>query len=257
MPSPKTLKKRWLNPENDRELANVFAFPEVDFVIGLDEVGRGCLAGPVFSGAFCYRVAAATKLNTAFSPFKICDSKILKAEERAASERQLLAKDDDYRAFVAEASVEEIDTLNIHHASLLAMTRAFEEALSFIGENSCSSRILILVDGSFIPKGVLERCRAARQNWASHSVVKGDSKSFAIAASSIVAKEARDRFMKKLAALYPAYAWEQNVGYGTPDHRRALVKVGDCVWHRKSFKWQPPAEKTEDQSLAEEIHSEI
>jgi len=253
-PAKKLAGKTGLTTDNDRDLAQLFAVQDADFIIGLDEVGRGCLAGPVFSGAFCYRVTSASQVNASFAQLKICDSKILKAEDRQASECQLLAKSHDYQAFVSEASVEEIDTINIHHASLLAMTRSFEEALKFVGDNFLNSRILILVDGSFIPHGVLELCRRAGPNWSVKSVVKGDTKSFAIAASSIVAKEARDRFMKKLATLYPGYAWDKNVGYGTPDHRRALLQLGECVWHRKSFKWQAPAETVE---LAASSYSEV
>jgi len=177
-------------------------------IAGVDEVGRGPLAGPV--------TAAAVVLDMADLPEGLNDSKKLSAKKRAA-----LATEIWYRAevSVAEASVEEIDSINILRASHLAMERAVA-ALDPPPD-------YLLIDGNLIPRDLTIRAEA---------VVKGDGKSVSIAAASIVAKEARDNLMVDLAQQFPGYGWEKNAGYPSKQHREALVELGVTPHHRRSFK---------------------
>lgn len=179
-------------------------------VAGLDEAGRGPWAGPV--------VAAAVVLDLATLPADLLagldDSKKLTAARRAALFARLAGC---AHIGVGRAEVAEIDRLNILAATLLAMQRAVA-ALPF-------TPCLALVDGNRAPELPCPvRC-----------VIGGDGRSLSIAAASIVAKVIRDRLMGELAALYPGYGWETNVGYGTPDHRRALLRLGVTPHHRRSF----------------------
>ena len=180
-------------------------------VAGVDEAGRGPWAGPV--------VAAAVVLDVGDLPprvrARITDSKLLTAEQRAALHPAILACAD---AAVGIASVAEIDSMNILHATLLAMRRAIAR-LAQVPD-------LVLVDGNRVPS---LPCPV-------RTVVGGDRKSLSIAAASIVAKVTRDRLMARLAADYPGYGWERNAGYGTAEHRAALARLGPCVHHRRSFR---------------------
>ena len=175
-------------------------------VVGVDEVGRGPLCGPV--------TAAAVRLDPARIPPGLADSKALTAARREALFDQL-------RAFaqvaVAHASVEEIDTLNILRASHLAM----ERAVAALGAD------LALIDGNLLPRGL--SCRGV-------AIVKGDARCLSIAAASICAKVTRDRLMVDLAQQYPGYGWEQNAGYPTKAHLEALLNLGVTPAHRRSFK---------------------
>jgi ribonuclease HII len=176
-------------------------------VAGVDEAGRGPLAGPV--------VAAAVVLRQDDCPDGLNDSKQLTATRRAMLEGEIKA-----RALcwgIGVASVEEIDSLNILWATMLAMTRAME-ALS----HDCAH---VLVDGNRSPKW----------RWTSTAVVEGDAKCLSIAAASILAKEARDRMMVEAAASHPHYGWETNKGYGSPMHLAALREYGPTPLHRRSF----------------------
>lgn len=176
-------------------------------VAGVDEAGRGPLAGPV--------VAAAVILRAADCPEGLNDSKQLTARRRAALEIEIKA-----RALcwgVGIASVEEIDSLNILWATMLAMTRA-AEALS----HDCAH---ILVDGN----------RCPQWRWQSTAVVEGDAKCLSIAAASIIAKETRDRMMVEAAAVHPHYGWDTNKGYGSARHLAALREHGPTPLHRRSF----------------------
>jgi ribonuclease HII len=220
-----------LNPENDlRILEDRFSVfrtsasicNESHWVVGLDEVGRGCLAGPVCAAAFAYKLDAERVL---WKPgFRVTDSKKLSASQRAET-RAYLSANPEFLMSVAEASVEEIDSINILRASLLAMKRAYETVRKSIPENAST---WVLVDGNILPDIAL--CEKA-------AIVKGDSKSFAIAAAAILAKEHRDALMKKLSQDYPHYNWAKNVGYPTEDHTSALLKIGVSPWHRKSFRY--------------------
>jgi len=176
-------------------------------VAGVDEAGRGPLAGPV--------VAAAVILQQEDCPDGLNDSKQLSAAKRAVLEGEIKARALCWGLGVA--SVEEIDSLNILWATMLAMTRAVE-ALT----HDCAH---VLVDGN----------RCPQWRWASTAVVEGDAKCLSIAAASILAKEARDRMMMEAAAVHPHYGWESNKGYGSVRHLAALREHGPTPLHRRSF----------------------
>lgn len=173
---------------------------------GVDEAGCAPLAGPV--------VAAAVVLDRERFPRGIDDSKKLNLEAREALHGKLVKQ---ARYGVGICSVEEIDALNIYWARMLAMARAVE-ALGL-------DPAFILVDGNRCPKW--ER--------PSRAIVSGDARCRSIAAASIIAKVTRDRIMADHADTYPGYGWEQNRGYPTPDHRRALRELGPTPLHRRSF----------------------
>ena len=176
-------------------------------IAGIDEAGRGPLAGPVF--------AAAVILDPARPIGGLRDSKVLKAERR-----DVLAAEIRLHAIawaVASADVEEIDTLNILQATLLAMRRAVE-GLSVAPTEA-------LVDGNQCPQLA---CTV-------HAIVKGDRDVASISAASILAKTARDAVLVELDALYPQYGFARNKGYGTPDHLAALERHGPCPIHRRTF----------------------
>ncbi|MEO5668972.1 MAG: ribonuclease HII [Bdellovibrionota bacterium] len=191
------------------------------WVIGLDEVGRGCLAGPVTAAAFAYRITSERML---WKPsYRVMDSKKLSSPQRVQAQGYIL-NNPEFLSCVSESSVEEIDEINILHASLLAMKRSYESVRRLIPE---SANVWTLVDGHILPK--ITACESA-------AIIKGDNKSFAIAVAAILAKEHRDERMKKLSESFPHYKWEKNVGYPTPAHASALKKIGVSSWHRKSFR---------------------
>lgn len=174
---------------------------------GVDEAGRGPLAGPV--------VAAAVMLDPGRRIDGLRDSKKLSA---AARERLAdIIRREAVGWCVAEASVEEIDRLNILQATMLAMQRAVEGLARAPDE--------VWVDGNRCPKWP----------WRSQAVVKGDDKVAAIAAASILAKTARDQFMCRLHDEYPVYGFARHMGYGTAVHLAALKAHGACPQHRRSF----------------------
>jgi ribonuclease HII len=176
-------------------------------IAGIDEAGRGPLAGPVY--------AAAVILDPARPIQGLRDSKVLKAARRDA-----LAAEIRLHAIawaIASANVEEIDTLNILQATLLAMRRAVEGLAVAPTE--------ALVDGNQCP----------RLACAVRAIVKGDRDVAAISAASILAKTARDAVLIELDALYPLYGFARNKGYGTPDHLAALERHGPCPIHRRTF----------------------
>ena len=185
--------------------------PSGRLICGVDEVGRGPLAGPV--------VAAAAIIPAQGLPpnieSKINDSKKLSDKQREYLFPYLI---EHCTYAVCEASVDEIDRLNILHASLLAMTRAVR-SLGVVPHHA-------LIDGNKLPKAL--PCTAS-------TIVKGDSKSLSIAAASIIAKVTRDRLMKELALDHPHYSWEHNAGYGTAAHLEGLRLHGITSWHRLSF----------------------
>lgn len=175
-------------------------------VAGVDEAGRGPLAGPV--------VAAAVRLDPARIPPGLNDSKKLSAPARARLFDLLMVVAE---VAVAEASVAEIDRLNILRASHLAMVRA-TEGLGGID--------VALIDGNLIPADL--SCRG-------QAVVAGDARCLSIAAASIIAKVTRDRIMVDLAQQFPGYGWDRNAGYPTAEHREALICLGPTPHHRRSF----------------------
>ena len=193
-----------------RTLENSFRRMGFNHVAGVDEVGRGCLAGPV--------VAAAVVLNPDRYVPRVCDSKTVTALERerlyASITRAAVAWG------VAAAEPEEIDSINIHQASLRAMQRA---VLMLAPTPDC-----VLVDAFRIPDLLM----------AQRAVVHGDSRCTAIAAASIVAKVTRDRMMNELHARDPRYGFDRHKGYATRDHLDAVARFGYSEVHRRSFR--PP-----------------
>ena len=175
-------------------------------IIGVDEVGRGPLAGPVISAAII--------LNKEKIPEGINDSKKLSKKKREVINEELISQ---HSFAICIASVEEIDKINILQASLLAMKRAVL--------NLNIKPQTILVDGNKLPD--LE--------YNMYPIIKGDSKSISIAAASIIAKVYRDKLMQDLSLQYPGYYWEKNSGYGTKQHLLALNNLGVTPIHRKSF----------------------
>lgn len=175
-------------------------------VVGVDEVGRGPLAGPV--------TACAVRLVPGRIPEGLGDSKTLTAARREALFDEIMALAE---VSVAHASVEEIDRLNILRASHLAMERA---VAGLRADHA-------LIDGNLIPRGLA--CPAT-------AIVKGDARCLSIAAASIVAKVTRDRIMVDLAQQHPGYGWEANAGYPTAAHLEALRTLGVTPLHRRSFR---------------------
>ncbi len=177
-------------------------------IAGVDEVGRGPLAGPV--------IAAAVILPAGLSLPGVDDSKKLNLRKRERLYQEIV---DKALAFgLGEADVETIDRLNIAQASLQAMRRAVE-ALPFCPD-------LLLVDGNRPIPGVKSKQK---------TIIGGDAKCFSIACASILAKVTRDRMMESYDIIYPGYGFSQNRGYGTLSHRKALKRLGPCEIHRRSF----------------------
>ena len=184
-------------------------------IVGVDEVGRGPLAGPVTAAAvFFDRQKITSDLLT-----KIDDSKKIAQKKRATISKQI---ESIAIIGIGWASSGEIDQLNILEATMLAMQRA----ISSLRKQIISDPDYILIDGNKVP----------RLDFPSKAIVRGDEKSLSIAAASIVAKNKRDAFMTSLSKLYPGYGWEKNSGYGTGEHLAAIEREGITVHHRRSFK---------------------
>jgi ribonuclease HII len=193
-------------------LGGLQGYPSTTVVAGVDEVGRGALFGPVVAAAVILPADAVEILIMA----GVTDSKLLSAERRLVLADQIRAGAVAYQ--VCYASVWEIDRLNILQASLLAMKRAVLK-LPLTPD-------LCLIDGNQrIPDLMLPQ----------QTLVKGDQRSLAIAAASILAKVWRDALITRLAVKYPQYHLAANKGYGTPSHRAALQTYGASRWHRRSF----------------------
>ncbi len=183
-------------------------------VFGVDEVGRGPLAGPVVAGAAWIDLAALPDASAEL----IADSKTLSQAQRRAA----LDACAPYSAVaLGWADVAEIESTNILAAALSAMIRAVTALAERMGRNPDH----VLVDGNRLPV------------WPhpGQAVVRGDSRSLSIALAAIAAKEARDGEMARLAELHPGYGWERNAGYGTAEHRAALGRLGVTAHHRRSF----------------------
>lgn len=180
---------------------------------GCDEAGRGCLAGPVF--------AAAVILPHNFHHPLLNDSKKLTAETRLLL--RTFIEEHALACGVASVDAGEIDRINILKASFKAMHLAVDQLKQ--------RPELLLIDGNrFIPYTSVKH----------HCVIKGDSIYASIAAASILAKTYRDDYMLQLHKDFPMYGWDRNKGYGTIEHRKALVQFGESPHHRKSFQWQDP-----------------
>ena len=174
---------------------------------GVDEVGRGCLAGPVVSAAVILKKGINLKL--------LKDSKKITFRKRENISEHI--KENSYFA-IGLATVEEILKLNILHASLLSMKRAINQLMI--------KPDITLIDGNFAPTGI--------KNFK--TIINGDEKVKAISAASIIAKVYRDRLMIKLSKKFSNYAWDRNFGYGTKAHLKGLKKFGITAHHRKDFK---------------------
>ena len=177
-------------------------------IAGVDEVGRGCLAGPVF--------AAAVILNEKINKKDIKDSKKIPFKKRILLV-EYIKKNSIYA--VGIASVNEIDKINILNASLLSMQRALNKLKV--------KPSVAYIDGIFAPKNIKIKYK---------TFIRGDEKIVSISAASIIAKVSRDLFMIKLSKKYPKYNWHKNFGYGTADHLCRLKKHGITKHHRKKFK---------------------
>ena len=175
---------------------------------GVDEVGRGCLAGPVF--------AAAVILNKNINIKNIKDSKKIPFKKRILLSKYI-KKNSIYA--VGTASVKEINKINILNASLLSMQRALDKLKL--------KPSIVYIDGLFAPKGLKIKHK---------TFVKGDEKITCISAASIVAKATRDLFMIRLGQKFPKYKWNKNFGYGTTEHLNGIRKYGVTKHHRKNFK---------------------
>lgn len=198
-------------------MTEAFLFAKSDagsLIFGVDEAGRGPLAGPV--------VAAAVLLGPD-APQGLDDSKKLSAKRRAALEPQIMAR---CHWALGVVEVETIDRINIFQATMLAMTRAVASLCDQLG----AAPHQVLIDGNMTPAG-----RCAEWRWPARAIVGGDALEPAISAASILAKEHRDRLMRALAEAHPHYGWERNMGYGTAEHLAALRRHGPAPCHRRSF----------------------
>lgn len=176
------------------------------YVAGVDEVGRGSMIGPV--------ITAAVILNPKKPISGLNDSKKLSPKKRHILEQQI--KKDAIAWAIGEATIDEVDTLNVYQATKVAMKRAIESL-------------------NIQPDGVLIDAMPLDLAMDSNSIIKGDSKSASIAAASIIAKEHRDRLVCEEAAKYPEFAFEKNKGYLTKVHKEALLSYGPTPYHRKTF----------------------
>src|SRR5690606_16942108 len=189
-------------------------FASGELVVGVDEAGRGPLAGPV--------VAAAVALCKP-RPAGLDDSKKLTADKRAVLDERIRRR----CAFgIGVVEVEHIDTLNIFHATMWAMAQAVARLCEIIG---CDPH-QVLVDGNLTPAG-----RRPEWRWPARPIVGGDALVPCIAAASILAKEHRDRILREYARAHPYYGWHTNVGYSTPEQLQALRAHGPTPLHRRSF----------------------
>ena len=192
-----------------------YAKPLIDrHIVGVDEAGRGPLAGPV--------VAAAVVLCKP-RPGGLDDSKKLKPARRAELEAAIKRR---CRWAVGVVEVDDIDRLNIFGATMLAMTLAVAALCEQLDDEPHE----VLIDGNLTPHG-----RRPEWRWPARPIVGGDALEPCISAASIIAKEHRDRLMRGYAERHPHYGWERNAGYGTPEHLAALKAHGPCPLHRRSF----------------------
>jgi len=176
-------------------------------IAGVDEVGRGSLIGPVF--------AAAVILNKSINKKLLKDSKKLTKPKREFLSKYI--KKNSIWA-IGKASVKEIEKINILQASLLAMKRAIKKLKK--------KPALVLIDGNKLPD---------LENYNLRSIIKGDQKIPSISAASIIAKVTRDKMISNLAKKFKGYYWDQNYGYGTKQHLKAIKNLGITIQHRKTF----------------------
>lgn len=175
-------------------------------IVGIDEAGRGCLAGPVVAAALYF-------------PFLVEVNGLNDSKKLTATQRENLAIEIKEKSIwsIGVSTVEEIDSINILQASLLAMERAWLGLSNMV--------LPIMIDGNQVPKKILN----------GQAVIKGDQKHACIAAASILAKTTRDALMEQLHEVHPHYHFKQHKGYGTPLHLKSINEFGICVHHRKTF----------------------
>jgi len=188
-------------------------------IVGVDEVGIGCLAGPVVAAATILPVII-PKSKLAKELSKLNDSKKVNPEIR--KELGYFIREHAHFA-IASASVEEIDELNILQAGLLAMKRAVADLITKLTE---AENIIVLVDGNK---------KIPQMSYKQMCLIQGDSRSASIAAASVIAKVFRDQVMEELSLSHPHYLWHRNKGYGSSRHRQAILAHGLSVHHRRSF----------------------
>jgi ribonuclease HII len=204
-------------------------------VIGVDEVGRGCLAGPVTAAALCWLPVAQTVHHAPAIAQQVRDSKTISAPQRQKLAATIV---DHAHHALGHASVAEIDRINILRASLLAMSRALEAlmiALSAREDAPTLTNIAVVVDGTHAPQLPPALIPANSADIQLYTLINGDSQLSEVAAASIMAKVARDHHLTALAADYPAYGWDRNKGYGSQQHLAALTTHGVTPHHRRSF----------------------
>jgi ribonuclease HII len=185
-----------------------------DTIIGVDEAGRGPLAGPV--------VAAAVVLKKNRFDARIDDSKKLSPRQREEAFPEILNNSIFGLGIISESI---IDRVNILNATRMAMQKAIEQLLENLGPGLDKSRVHIIVDGKM----------RLELDYPCTDIIKGDGKSLSIASASILAKVTRDRLMVECDRLFPGYGFKQHKGYGTPGHLKAIKKLGLSSVHRKSF----------------------
>ena len=190
-----------------KEFDKKYFSKKIKYLAGVDEAGRGPLAGPVVAAAVIFRKSTIIK--------GVNDSKLLSEKQREALYEKIISSALAYSVSVIEPEV--IDEVNILNATLHAMKQCIDD-LKIKPD-------LVLVDGN----------RKFQSDIPVITIIKGDSKSFSIAAASIIAKVTRDRLMKNLAVQYPVYQWQKNKGYPTKQHREIIRKLGPSPLHRKSF----------------------
>jgi ribonuclease HII len=209
--------------EFDRKFCKNFSY-----IVGTDEAGRGCGAGPVFASAVCF---TSIDKNLLKNLEKLNDSKQL--SEKVREELfEIIIKNSIYS--IQQGSVEEIEKYNILRTSLLTMRKACNEVIEKLNDD-----VLVLVDGN---KKILDF------KYAQKTIVKGDFQSASIAAASILSKVSRDRFMIELDKEFPQYKWAENKAYMTKSHLEAVDKYGLTKWHRKKF-FEKHFEKSEQLKL--------
>jgi ribonuclease HII len=223
--------KKKVKPASSRTLES--ASPTLEFergagfprsrVIGVDEVGRGCLAGPVVAAAVLLPPEWDLPLKKLVELYPeiahITDSKAMTAKKRSELAPWIQARASAFG--IAHATVEEIDQVNIYHASHLAMKRAADALGAFDH---------VLVDGNVVPIQFRKD-----ESVKSTAIIKGDLRSLSIACASVIAKVFRDDWMKEFAVTYPGYGLEVHKGYATAKHRSALTALGATVIHRRTF----------------------
>jgi len=189
-------------------------------VVGVDEVGMGCLAGPVVVCAVSFTKQFYDRSHPALAGLR--DSKLLQPHQREAFARELMA-DRNLRYVVSVVYPREIDILNIFQSARAGMRRA----IARVRPKDARANAIVLVDGPHRIAGIAHQ---------QIPIVKGDRKIFAIACASIIAKVYRDNMMTRYAKRFPGYGFEQHKGYGTPLHRARLATLGPCPLHRRSFR---------------------